>query len=78
MNVIDGIHSKIIFADNKYMTVESFNWFSAAREGEYANVETSLVYAGDLAKETKTHIDFLNNRIFRLYVKDSESTEVIA
>ncbi|PKF54885.1 AAA domain-containing protein [Psychrobium sp. 1_MG-2023] len=78
VNVIDGIHSKIIFADNKYMTVGSFNWFSAAREGKYANVETSLVYAGDLAKETKTHIDFLNNRIYRQYVKDSESTEVIA
>lgn len=78
VNVIDGIHSKIIFADDKYMTVGSFNWFSAARSGKYANVETSLVYAGDLAKETKTHIDFLNSRTYRQYAKDSQSTEVVA
>jgi hypothetical protein len=78
VNVIDGIHSKIILADDKYMTVGSFNWFSAARSGKYANVETSLVYAGDLAKETKTHIDFLNSRTYRQYAKDSQSTEVVA
>ncbi|MCG7491886.1 AAA domain-containing protein [Vibrio sp. Of14-4] len=68
VNVIDGIHSKIIFADDKYMTVGSFNWFSAAREGRYANVETSIFYAGDLAKETKTNIDFFNSRTFKRYV----------
>ncbi|CAH6855427.1 DNA helicase [Vibrio chagasii] len=78
VNVIDGIHSKIIFADDKYMTVGSFNWFSAAREGKYANVETSLVYAGDLAKETKTHIDFLNQRTYRQHTKETRSDEVVA
>ncbi len=78
VSVIDGIHSKIILADDKYMTVGSFNWFSAAREGKYANVETSLVYAGDLANEAKTHIDFLRSRTYKLYAKDDEATGVIA
>ncbi len=59
------------------MTVGSFNWFSAAREGKYANVETSLVYAGDLANETKTHIDFLRSRTYKLYAKDDEATGVM-
>lgn len=78
VNVIDGIHSKLIFADDKYMAVGSFNWFSAAREGKYANVETSLVYVGDLAKETKTNLDFLNQRTYRRYVKDTNSIEDVA
>ena len=78
VNVIEGIHSKLIFADDKYMTVGSFNWFSAAREGKYANVETSLVYAGDLAKETKTHLDFLDQRTCRKYVKESDVIEELA
>ncbi len=78
VNVIEGIHSKLIFADDKYMTVGSFNWFSAAREGKYANVETSLVYAGDLAKETKTHLDFLDQRTCRKYEKETDVIEELA
>lgn len=69
VNVIDGIHSKLILADDKYMTVGSFNWLSAARAGKYANVETSLVYAGDLAKEAQTHLEFLNQRTFKRYTR---------
>ncbi|WP_430520421.1 hypothetical protein [Aliivibrio sp.] len=57
---------------------QQFNWFSAAREGKYANVETSLVYAGDLAKETKTHLDFLDQRMCQKYVKESDVIEELA
>jgi len=78
VNVIDGIHSKTIFADDKYMTVGSFNWFSAAREGRYANVETSMVYVGDLTKETKVLLEFLNNRTLKRYKGNcSSSTAVV-
>ncbi len=75
VNVIDGIHSKLIFADDKYMSVGSFNWFSAAREGHYANVESSLVYSGHLAKETKTQIDYLNSRIYKQYTQRNSLQE---
>lgn len=78
VNVVDGVHSKLIFADDKYMAVGSFNWFSAAREGKYANVETSLVYTGTLAKETKTHIDYFNQRTAKRYEKGIKSDEVVS
>ncbi|WP_237333946.1 phospholipase D-like domain-containing protein [Vibrio anguillarum] len=62
INVINGVHSKSVFADDRYMAVGSFNWFSASRSGKYANVETSLIYVGELEKEIKTQLDFLNSR----------------
>ncbi|ASA57696.1 AAA domain-containing protein [Vibrio gazogenes] len=62
VNVIHGVHSKSIFADDRYMAVGSFNWFSASRSGKYANIETSLIYIGELEKEIKTQLKFLNSR----------------
>ncbi|EOV9523773.1 AAA domain-containing protein [Vibrio parahaemolyticus] len=62
INVINGVHSKSVFADDRYMAVGSFNWFSASRSGKYANIETSLIYVGELEKEIKTQLDFLNSR----------------
>ncbi|TLX47325.1 DNA helicase [Pseudoalteromonas phenolica] len=62
INVINGVHSKCIFADERYMAVGSFNWFSASRGGKYTNIETSLIYVGELEKEIKTQLDFLNSR----------------
>lgn len=62
INIINGVHSKSVFADDRYMAVGSFNWFSASRSGKYANIETSLIYVGELEKEIRIQIDFLNSR----------------
>lgn len=62
INIINGIHSKSIFADDRYMAVGSFNWFSANRSGKYVNIETSLLYVGNLKKEIEIQLNFLNNR----------------
>lgn len=40
------MHSKIVLVDECMLCVGSFNWFSAAREGNQAFHETSLVYTG--------------------------------
>ncbi len=49
---IQGVHSKIVMADDDVFCVGSFNWFSAVRNGPKANHETSLVYRGaTVAKE---------------------------
>jgi len=65
--VIRGVHSKIILADNEHMSVGSFNWFSASRAGTFANMETSMIYSGDLSKETKIQTSFLNARVDKRY-----------
>lgn len=70
--VIKGVHSKVVMADDCHFSVGSFNWFSAARAGIYANMETSMVYSGDLTKEIAIQIDFLNSRIDKFY----QSTEL--
>lgn len=65
--VIRGIHSKLVMADNHHMSVGSFNWFSAARAGVYANIETSMIYTGDLRKEINIQTTFLNSRVHKRY-----------
>ena len=65
--VIRGIHSKLVMADNHHMSVGSFNWFSAARAEVYANIETSMIYTGDLRKEINIQTTFLNSRVHKRY-----------
>jgi len=76
--VINGVHSKLIMADDKYMSVGSFNWLSAAREGKYANMEASLVYYGDVTEETKIHLEFLNAKIYKEYSCKQNQSRPIA
>lgn len=44
--VVNKVHSKIIACDADLLCIGSFNWFGAARDGEYKRHETSLVYQG--------------------------------
>lgn len=43
---VDRLHAKILMVDESMLTIGSFNWLSAAREGMYAKHEVSAVYAG--------------------------------
>lgn len=67
VSVIKGVHSKTILADDCHMSCGSFNWFSAARSGIYANMETSLAYTGELKNEIKTQTEFLKSRVYKEY-----------
>lgn len=44
--VVNKVHSKIVACDADLLCIGSFNWFGAARDGEYKRYETSLVYQG--------------------------------
>lgn len=62
--VVGRVHSKIVAADLEVYCVGSFNWFSAARDGEYARHETSLVYRGTaLRREIEAVFDSLERRV---------------
>lgn len=61
--VVNGVHSKLIMADNSFLSVGSYNWASAARTGKYANMETSMIYSGDLNDEISLQIKSLKERI---------------
>lgn len=64
--VVNGVHSKLVMSDNKYLIVGSYNWGSAARIGRYANMETSMVYAGNLKEEIDLQIEALTSRLTSL------------
>jgi len=61
--VVNGVHSKLVMSDNKYLIVGSYNWGSAVRIRKYANMETSMVYAGDLEEEITLQIKALKSRL---------------
>lgn len=67
VSVIKGVHSKIIMADDCHISVGSFNWFSAARSGVYANLETSFIYTGALKNEISTQSKFLKSVVYKEY-----------
>jgi phosphatidylserine/phosphatidylglycerophosphate/cardiolipin synthase-like enzyme len=63
---LSGVHSKVLMADDDLFCVGSFNWFSAARDGEYARHETSLAYRGSaVATEIEAMKASLRQRIVR-------------
>lgn len=66
--VVDGVHSKLIMADKRFMSVGSFNWCSAARTGKYVNMETSMIYNGDLHEEIELQVNVLKQRVVKSYV----------
>lgn len=59
VHIVDGVHSKIVMADDSHMAVGSYNWLSAARKGRYCNLETSLYYSGPLQKECQANLNIL-------------------
>lgn len=70
--VIRGVHSKLVMADDSHLSVGSFNWFSAARTGVYLNMETSMIYSGDLAKEINIQIAFLDSRVYKQFQQNKQ------
>lgn len=57
------LHSKIVIADSSLLGIGSFNWLSAARKGQYARHETSLVYRGShLQNEIEVIMGSLRHR----------------
>jgi len=64
IGIINGIHSKMLMADNIYMTTGSYNWFSAAREGRHAKMERSQALKGfKLKTEIEIELEYLNDRV---------------
>lgn len=62
--VVRKVHSKIVIGDDDVYCVGSFNWFSAARTGEHARHETSLLYRGPgVESEIATIKESLRRRI---------------
>lgn len=62
--VVRKVHSKIVIGDDDVYCVGSFNWFSAARTGEHARHETSLLYRGPgIESEIATIKESLRRRI---------------
>lgn len=61
--VVSGVHSKLVMADDKFLIVGSYNWGSAARTGKYANMETSIIYTGNLEQEIYLQIKALKLKL---------------
>ncbi|MBV1881243.1 MAG: hypothetical protein KUG82_06395 [Pseudomonadales bacterium] len=71
--VVNGVHSKLVMADKRFMSVGSFNWCSAARTGKYANMETSMIYSGNLVEEITLQVNTLKARLKKSYLIDEIS-----
>lgn len=67
VKVVNQVHSKLIMADDSFMCAGSYNWASAAREGKYRNMETSMLYSGDLMEELNLQRDALEARVRKRY-----------
>lgn len=60
---IDRLHAKIVIADENTLTIGSFNWLSAARQGQYAKHEVSVVYSGpNCAEEIEVELGWLEKK----------------
>ncbi len=62
VRVLHGIHSKLLMVDDCHLCIGSFNWASAARGGRFKNMETSIVYQGELKQEMDTQRAFLERK----------------
>jgi hypothetical protein len=64
IEVCHNIHSKVICIDESVFIEGSFNWLSAARDGEYRRHEMSIIYTGRQAKEfIRQTIEDLEQRV---------------
>ena len=63
LHKVPRLHSKIVAVDSDLLSIGSYNWLSADREGAYARHETSFVYRGQhLEPEIRTIIQSLERR----------------
>lgn len=60
---VSSVHSKMVMADDHYLCVGSYNWLSAVRQGVYKNMETSVVYQGNLMDEIGLQTVLLDSRV---------------
>ncbi|SJN14278.1 Putative superfamily I DNA helicases [Halomonas citrativorans] len=67
VNVVNQVHSKLVMADKHVLCVGSYNWASAAREGKYKNMETSMLYSGNLEEEIELQREALKQRVRKQY-----------
>ena len=63
VNVVRGVHSKLLMMDDSLLCIGSFNWASAVRDGNYKNMETSFAYQGSLRQEIELQRDYLKNKL---------------
>lgn len=63
VKVVYRVHSKLIMVDDHVMCAGSYNWACAARHGPYRNMETSVVYSGELMEELKLQREALEKRV---------------
>ena len=63
LHKVPRLHSKIVAVDSDLLSIGSYNWLSADRQGRYARHETSFVYRGQhLEPEIRTMIQSLERR----------------
>ena len=67
VNVVSQVHSKLIMIDESLMCIGSYNWASAARSGKYKNMETSVLWSGNLAEEINLQLEALKGRIHQTF-----------
>lgn len=67
VKVVNNVHSKLVMADERFLCVGSFNWGSALRTGAYRNMETSVLYSGNLAEEINLQIALLEQRVREIH-----------
>lgn len=70
--VVEQVHSKLVMVDERFMCVGSFNWASAARDGIYKNLETSVLYSGYLTTEIQGQLDALQARVKSSFNQERE------
>lgn len=63
VKVVNQVHSKLVMVDDHVMCAGSYNWACAARHGPYRNMETSILYSGELMEELKLQREALEKRV---------------
>lgn len=63
VKVVNQVHSKLVMVDDYVMCAGSYNWACAARHGPYRNMETSILYSGELVEELKLQRAALEKRV---------------
>lgn len=67
VKVVHRVHSKLVMADDRFICVGSYNWGSAVRQGKYRNMETSILYSGQLSDEIRMQREALEGRLHPRY-----------
>jgi len=71
VKVVNQVHSKLVMVDDYVMCAGSYNWACAARHGPYRNMETSILYSGELVEELKLQRAALDKRVRRQHPENT-------